>query len=113
MKYLSKDQTSIYKNGETCVTTQYDFNNKNVGFAISEINGRYPEQGCFVNQDVQELIYVLEGDGKLCKINETVCFKKGDAILIDKGEECYWVGNCKVVAICCPAWYESQHKHLT
>ena len=112
MRYLSNKNTSIYKNGETCTTTQYDFDNKNVGFAISKINGRYPEEGYFVNEGVQELIYVLEGSGSLHKKNESVSFEKGDAVLIEKGEECYWLGNCKVVTICCPAWYESQHKMI-
>ena len=112
MKYISSKETSIYKNGKTCITTQYDFDNKNVGFAISKISGRYPEIGYFVNEEVQELIYVLEGEGQLCKENEIVSFKKGDSVLIEKGEVCYWLGNCKVITICCPAWYESQHKMI-
>ena len=112
MKIISSSETSIYVNGKCCEKTQYDFNNPNVGFAISKINGRYPEVGFFVNEDVQELIYVLEGSGSLFQKNNTISFKKGDGILIDKGEACYWEGDCRVITICCPEWYESQHKLL-
>ena len=111
MKHLSSNQTSLYKNGKACLTTQYDFNNKSFGFAISKINGRYPESGYFVNKDVQEMIFVLGGKGMLCgKNGECISFKKGDSVLIDKGESCFWLGKCKVITICCPAWYESQHE---
>lgn len=33
------------------------------------------------------MIYVIEGHGEIHKENETITFKQGDAILIDKGEK--------------------------
>ena len=45
--------------------------------------------------------------------NETISFKKGDAILIDKKEKYYWDAYCTVVMPCTPAWYPEQHKILT
>ncbi len=54
--------------------------------------------------------YVIEGYGEIHKENETITFKQGDAILIDKGEKYFWIANCKIAMSCSPAWTPHQHK---
>ena len=56
------------------------------------------------------MIYIIEGHGEIHKENETITFKQGDAILIDKGEKYFWIANCKVAMSCSPAWTPHQHK---
>ncbi len=63
-----------------------------------------------MNEECKELIYVIDGRGTLNKENETIKFKKGDAILINKGEKYYWDALCTIVMPCTPAWYPEQHK---
>ncbi len=102
--------TEEYINGDKCKNNVYPLNNKNLSCARSTITGRYPTTGYCVNEACDELIYVLEGQGTLNKEKETIFFKKDDAIMIEKNEKFYWDGNCQVLAICNPAWFESQHK---
>mgnify|MGYP003293451694 FL=1 len=37
-------------------------------------------------------------------------YKKGDIVLIDKGEAYYWDAYCTIAMPCAPAWYPEQHK---
>lgn len=61
-----------------------------------------------VNTQVKDMIFVISGGGGIEK--ETINFKKGEAILIDKGEKYCWDSICKVVMTCSPAWTPEQHK---
>lgn len=63
-----------------------------------------------MNEECKELIYVIDGNGTLNKEKETIEFKKGDAILIDKGEKYYWNAQCTIIMPCTPAWYPEQYK---
>ena len=109
MKKISLKQTKEFKNSDLCIVAEYGFDDKDIDISTAEINGRYPEKGFCVNQEVKEMIYVLEGSGEILKQNETIAFKKGDAILIDKGEKYFWNAHCKVVMSCSPAWFPEQH----
>ena len=110
MRKVSLEQTQKFKNSDKCIATEYGFADKEIDITLAEINGRYPEKDYCVNEKVKEMILCLEGTGKLCKENETISFKVGDAVLIDKGEKFYWDGHCKVAMHCAPAWYPDQHK---
>ena len=109
MKKVCEEQAKQFKNSDLCIASEYGFGDKDIDITTAVINGRYPETGYCVNTEVKEMIYVLEGVGKVCKQSEQVSFKKGDAILIDKGEKFYWDAHCKVAMICNPAWYPEQH----
>ena len=56
------------------------------------------------------VLYIMEGTGTLIKKDETIEFKAGDVILVEKGEAYRWNANCKVLISCAPAWYPGQHK---
>lgn len=59
----------------------------------------------------KELIYVIEGSGKLYFEDRCVNFSKGDSILIDNNEKYYWEAEyCKVSMSCTPAWSKEQCK---
>ncbi len=79
-------------------------------FASIRSHGRYPESGYCSNQECKEIAYILEGIGSINKEKESLTFKAGDVILIDRKEIYYWEGNCKIVMICTPAWYKEQCK---
>ncbi len=110
MKFIKLDQTQKFKNSNLCIATEYDFGDKEIDIATAEINGIYPEKGYCVNTEVKEMILVLDGVGILQTEKETISFKQGDAILIDKGEKYFWNAHCKVAMSCTPAWYPEQHK---
>ena len=56
---------------------------------IATITGRYPENGFCVNTISKELIYVLDGNGKLYFENNCIEFEEGDSILINSNEKYY------------------------
>lgn len=100
-------------NSDKCKTLEYSFNDKDIDLGIATITGRYPENGYCVNTISKELIYVLEGNGKLNFENDFVEFEKGDSILIDSNEKYYWDSTyCVVSMSCTPAWNEEQHKYV-
>ncbi len=64
-----------------------------------------------MNTACKELVYVLEGSGKLVFENKEIEFSVGDAILIDSNEKYYWdTEYCKLTMACNPAWNVEQHK---
>ncbi len=110
MKIIKLEQAEKHSNSDKCKTLEYSFNDKDIDCATATITGRYPDTGYCMNEECKELIYVIDGRGTLNKENETIKFKKGDAILINKGEKYYWNAQCTIVMPCTPAWYPEQHK---
>ncbi|MCM1370587.1 MAG: hypothetical protein NC181_01675 [Clostridium sp.] len=98
-------------NNDKCKTLEYSFNDKDIDLGVATITGRYPENNYCVNTISKELIYVLDGNGKLYFENDCIKFEKGDSILIDSNEKYYWDSTyCVVSMSCAPAWNKEQHK---
>ena len=112
MKLVKLEETQQFSNSDKCKGIEYPLNDKDINFSIATINGRYPDKGYCVNEECKELIYVIEGKGTLNKRDEIISFKKGDAILIDKGEIYFWNAQCTIAMPCTPAWYPQQHRLL-
>ena len=107
---IEYNNTVKYDNSDLCKNYVYDIDDEEVGISNSIINGIYPENGVCVNEKCKELIYVLDGEGKIVKGDEEMIFSKGDSIIIDRGEKYYWNAHCSLLAICAPKWFEEQHK---
>ena len=111
MKIIKKDEAIAGTNSNECKTIEYSFGDKDIDIGVAIITGRYPKSGFCVNLVSKELVYVLEGSGKLFFKNQTIDFSEGDAILIENNEEYYWKADyCKVSMSCSPAWSLEQHK---
>jgi len=110
MKIVREQNTKELKNSDTSSLLEYsiELNDKDIDFCINTIVGRYPEKGYCTNKVCKEICYILDGSGTINKQNETLSFKKGDVILIEKEEIYFWNGNCKIIMICTPAWYKEQ-----
>ena len=111
MKIIRNNEAIEGSNSNCCKTFEYSFDDNDIDLGLAVITGRYPESGYCVNLVSKELIYILDGSGKLCFENEKVDFQKGDAILINNNEKYYWDTNyCKVSMSCTPSWNDEQHK---
>lgn len=110
MKKITQESTSKIQNSDICAVFEYGFDEKDIDISTIEISGKFPENAWLLNEKVKEIIYVVEGEGKLHKENEVVSFKKGDAVLIETNEKYFWEANCKAVMVCSPAWCPNQHK---
>lgn len=111
MKFIKSSDSVQGANSDECKTIEYSFGDKEIDLGLATITGRYPETGYGVNLISKELIYVLDGSGKLCFENKSIDFSKGDAILIEDNEKYYWETQyCKVSMTCTPAWTKEQYK---
>lgn len=111
MKIIRNDEGKRGTNSSNCKTIEYSFLDKDIDLGIAIITGRYPESGFCVNTISKELIYVIEGYGKLYFKDKSIDFRKGDVVLIDALEEYYWDSKyCKVSMACTPAWSKEQYK---
>lgn len=65
MKISFKHQAIEKTNSTVCSVTEYALNNEMLDAAIATIAGRYPDERRVINQQCDELAYVLEGEGKI------------------------------------------------
>ena len=111
MKVIKSSAALIKNNSDKCEVVEYSFEDKDIDLGVATITDRYPEKGYCVNLVSKELVYVLEGEGKLYLEDSTIDFNVGDSILIDKNEKYYWESKfCKVALICSPAFSVEQYK---
>lgn len=112
MKLIRENQTSIHKNSNNCIATEYPINDKDIDISIVRIKGRYPNRNRVVNRKCKELIYIMKGSGEISIEEKKITLKKGDTILIEPGEKYYWKGNMTLIVSCSPAWYPEQHENI-
>lgn len=111
MQVIKSEEALQGKNSEQCKTIEYSFNDTDIDLGVATITGRFPEKGLCKNTVSKELIYVIEGTGKLHFENDCVEFSKGDSILIEPNDLYYWdTDYCVVSMSCTPAWSEEQHQ---
>ena len=111
MRIIKSIETVENLNSDKCKTIEYSFGDKDIDLGLAIITGRYPENGFCINLVSKELVYILEGTGKLCFENKSIEFAQGDSILIDSNEKYYWESEyCKVSMACTPAWSKEQYK---
>lgn len=112
MKIVHENQTKEFKNGDTCIATEYPLGDKEIDMALVEVSDRYPKKGRATNEKCKELAYIVEGSGKVVVEDKEVYFHEKDMLLIEPGEKVYWEGNFKMFVSCTPAWYSQQHKKI-
>ena len=112
MKKISKEEGKRLEASNSCDVIEYPLGDKDINGAVAEIRGRYPEKDRVVNTECKELVYVIEGKGKVVVEGEDYEFEKGDVLLIEPGEKYYWEGTFKIFMPCTPAWYPEQHKEV-
>ncbi len=68
MKHVKEEEAERFSYAATSNVLEYSMklNEKSMDFCVNTINGRYPTEGYCSNQEVDELCYVLEGNGT-CK----------------------------------------------
>ncbi len=111
MKIIKKDEAIAGTNSNECKTIEYSFGDKDIDIGVATITGRYPESGYCVNLVSKELVYILEGSGKLYFEDQTIYFSESDAILIENNKKYYWETDyCKASMTCSPAWSPEQYK---
>ena len=111
MKYISKNDSLKGTNTPNCQVDEYSFGDNDIDVGVVHLTGRYPKEGYCLNEICKEVIYILEGTGKICFEDEEVYFSKDDAILIEPNTKYYWeVKDCVATMTCTPAFSLKQYK---
>ena len=110
MKYISKENSLKGTDVDNCKVDEYSFGDKDIDVGVVHLTGRYPKEGYCLNEISKEVIYILEGTGKICFESDEVYFKKDDAIFIEPNTKYYWVGECVATMTCTPAFSPKQYK---
>jgi mannose-6-phosphate isomerase-like protein (cupin superfamily) len=109
-----KEEDSIGKrNSATCFVREYPIKSKKLGFAVAEINGRYPEEGYSVNELCELVYYVISGFGTLNCDGDYYELNRGDLFFI-KPKSKYWIeGKNLLIAIpSTPPFSPNQYKQV-
>jgi mannose-6-phosphate isomerase-like protein (cupin superfamily) len=107
---IKKKDRIRHENSPECIAFEYPIGDKDINMAFVEIRGRYPDEGYVINESVKELVFVVEGEGKLTIGEKEYGLAEGDAVLILPGEKYFFDGNLKILVPCSPAWFPEQHK---
>ena len=112
MKIIYKEQTEVFKNGNSCYATEYPLGEKDIDNAVIKVTGRYPEKGYVINLECKELAYIISGAGKIVVEDKEASLKDGDLVFIEPGEKFFWDGNFIMLISCAPAWNHDQYKQV-
>lgn len=108
---VKKEQRKEKRIAKDSVVWEYGTDNKDLGFALARIKGRFPDSGKAMNRICQEIYYVISGNGKLFINDKEVELKEGDVFFIEAGKEYYVVGEDLVLAVpTSPSWYPEQQR---
>ena len=109
---IKKEDSFKQENSSSCTVREYDFPNKELWFAVSLINGRFPETGKGINHECNEMYYVLSGEGTIHHETGIYDIKEGDCFLFEKGKRYRVEGkNLRLALPTAPAWYFDQYEY--
>ncbi len=110
---VRRDDRVEHKNSENCTVFEYPLGDKDVDIADAFINGRYPDTGWAVNEEVKEVVFVVGGEGKVVVDGLEFGLKEGDSVLILPKQKYFFEGNnLRIIIACSPAWRPEQYKNV-
>ena len=112
MEIVRKSKAKKFKSVSSTTIWEYEMKDGQINGAIAVIDGRYPEKGRVVNEESKELVFVLEGKGRLVIEGKEIKLHEGDLLLIEPGERYFWQGKMKIFMANTPKWKPEQHKFV-
>lgn len=110
---IKKSQAIKKQISENGFVYEYQDANKNLGLAVSELNGRVPDEGTMKNKVCLEAYYVMSGSAKVFMNNEVFELSEGDIFYIEPNQEFYVeASNLKLVIPTSPAFYPEQWENI-
>lgn len=98
------------QNGPSCEVFQYLHHDPEMDGARIRIHGRYPEDGWVRSTRSKELVYILEGSGKILLESEERALQKGDMVILSPNEWFAWEGDFEMLVVCAPAFRPEQYE---
>jgi len=107
---IKKEQAIKKQNTEDCIVFEYEYPSTNSSFAISKIEGRYPEKGKSKNLECEQAYYVISGSGTIYSEKGNFEIEKGDLYYFTKEEAYHVIGkNLEVCILNSPKWNLEQY----
>lgn len=111
MKVWKKGEGVEFKNHEGAYGTLFSVAGANLDLAIITIKSRYPKKGFVYNVDFQEMVYVIDGSGRMETGDLRVMpLQKGDAVHLMPNERVAWDGDMTLGVPCSPGFNPDKHK---
>jgi mannose-6-phosphate isomerase-like protein (cupin superfamily) len=111
MRFSARSTAKKFVASRECTVWEYQLGSSKVNGSVAEVNGRYPTKGWAVNEECDELVYVISGSGKILMPDKETDIQPGDTAIIEAGEKFAWQGDELAIFIpCMPAWRPEQHK---
>ena len=99
-----------FKNSDTCEGVSFAAPDAPLDIARIEINGRYPEQGFTRNLRSHEVVYVIEGAGKVTVDETETTLTIGDVVHIPPDTPFAWDGHMTLIMACDPPFEPTQYE---
>lgn len=114
MNIIQSSQTNKIQASATTTIWEFVMEEKTISGAITQIDGRYPEQGFAVNEICKEIAFVVSGSGHIVTADQTCPINIGDLIFLDKGESFAWEANGSLTLFLAttPKFDPKQHKNV-
>ncbi|MBS3052722.1 MAG: AraC family ligand binding domain-containing protein [Candidatus Aenigmarchaeota archaeon] len=113
MKEIIKlKETNKVANSEKCVAYEYLFGSGKTSLALIEMKNRYPDRGFAINKVFEEIIFVLNGKGRITIDGKSYDLTKNDAVMLKPGKKYYYEGDIKVLTFTSPAFKVENHEVL-
>ncbi len=112
MSEESEDKYKLVKSSEGKVSRppgeriREVFSNTDIGIAEAEVK----DAKLHYHEQMEEIYYVVEGEGKMVLDGEQMGLEKGDLLHIPPGVENKAQGGFKVLVISKPPWSEDDHR---
>lgn len=110
---IKKNVAKIKNITNSSIVYEYPDHSKDLGLAVSEINGRFPEKGVMINKICNEIYFVIDGQGEIEYQNNRYVLEKGDLFFIEKDTTfCVKGSGLKLFLITTPAFFPEQWENL-
>lgn len=113
MEHVKQQDARAVTHSPSCSVYEYVTKHLGITIAVTEINGRYPDEGYALNHVCTEMAYILSGQGRLVTEQAIAPFSAGDVLLIPTGEKYFWEGRFSAVLPVTPAWDPAQHEYVS
>lgn len=111
MDHIKANSSVRFQNSQNCIAFEYEFaGEKDINNAVIELSGRYPDDGFALNLICTEIIYVIEGIGRVHADETEMRLEVGDMVRLKPKERYYFDGKMKLLISSSPAWYPEQYQ---
>jgi len=107
MEHIPKSNAEVFTS-DAVTSWEYD-TTSGMNMALIRIDGRYPQEGYTRNLEVDSLVQVVKGSGKLqTPTGEDIILSEGDQLHLAKNDAYCFEGALELVYAATPKWTSEQ-----